>query len=136
MTGAIPAGALHAVPVDAASAAAWDEIAATSPDAWFWHTTDWLRFVKALGAAAFVDDRSFFLYQDRELLAICPLIVEAREGYRRFTYLGEFLPGAGVRARRRCRHPRPRARLVRGLPRSARGRARRRVHEDDRARAG
>ncbi|HXG54329.1 MAG TPA: GNAT family N-acetyltransferase [Vicinamibacterales bacterium] len=70
----------------------WHAIAAASPDAWFWHTPDWLAFVKAVGAQYFVEDLSALIYVNREPLAICPVILEERGGYRRFTYLGEFLP--------------------------------------------
>ncbi len=74
------------------TADAWREIALSSDEGWFWHTPEWLGFVKAIGADAFVADLSFLVVRDRVPLAICPVILETREGYRRFSYLGEFVP--------------------------------------------
>lgn len=83
---------MRMVPLDAATLETWNAIAATSGDSWFWHTPEWLGFAKTVGAAAFVADHSAILYVDRDPIAICPVIVEARDGYRRLSYLGEYLP--------------------------------------------
>ena len=74
------------------TAADWRAIAAEAAESWFYHTPEWLAFVKAIGAGALVGDLSFLLYRDGVPVAICPLILEERDGYRRFTYLGEFVP--------------------------------------------
>jgi hypothetical protein len=79
-------------PLDPSSRAHWNAIAEESCDSWFWHTPEWLGFAKAVGEAFFVDDLSFLILADRRPVAICPLILEDRDGYRRFTYLGEFVP--------------------------------------------
>jgi hypothetical protein len=83
---------MHHVPLTSDESENWSRVVATSDDAWFWHSMDWLAFVKALGTGTFVEDMSFLIYCDRELLAICPVILEARDGYRRFSYMGEFIP--------------------------------------------
>ena len=83
---------MRIVPLTAETTAVWNAIAASSAESWFWHTPAWLAFVKAIGASSFVDDLSSLIYVDREPVAICPVILEERGGYRRFSYLGEFLP--------------------------------------------
>jgi len=83
---------MHHIPVATNELETWNRVITQSEDAWFWHSTDWLAFVKAVGAEAFVEDLSFLIYNGREVVAICPVILEERDGYRRFTYLGEFLP--------------------------------------------
>lgn len=83
---------LHQVPLANDQLEQWNRVAPQSEDAWFWHTTEWLAFVKEVGAEFFVEDLSFLIYSGRDLVAICPVILELRDGYRRFTYLGEFIP--------------------------------------------
>jgi hypothetical protein len=70
----------------------WSCLAAQSPDAWFWHTRAWLEFAVEVGRDHFISDLSFVIVNDSAPAAICPVILEAREGYRRFSYLGEFIP--------------------------------------------
>jgi hypothetical protein len=70
----------------------WSRIVAGSPDAWFWHTRAWLEFAIEIGRDHFVDDLSFVIVQDNAVAAVCPVILELREGYRRFSYMGEFVP--------------------------------------------
>jgi hypothetical protein len=83
---------MHAAPLTSDLTAAWNGVASESAEAWFWHTTDWLGFVRILGGKCFLEDLSLMIYDDRTLLAICPIVLEEREGYRRFSYLGEFVP--------------------------------------------
>jgi Acetyltransferase (GNAT) domain len=63
-----------------------------SAESWFWHTADWLAFAKAIGAEFFIDDLSALIYVDRDPIAVCPVILEERQGYRRFSYFGDFIP--------------------------------------------
>lgn len=88
---------MDALPLAPVTAEDWHTLVCSSDDAWFWHTTEWLTFVKALGVEFFVDDLSFLVVLDGEVIAVCPLIVELRQGYRRFSYLGEFIPGPAFR---------------------------------------
>lgn len=68
-----------------------------SRDAWFWHTTAWLEFAIEVGREHFIGDLSFVIEHDGALAAVCPVVLEQREGYRRFTYLGEFIPFPALR---------------------------------------
>jgi len=70
----------------------WSKVVHESADAWFWHTRTWLEFVAEVGREYFVDDLSFMIARDNSIVAVCPLILEARGGYRRFSYLGEYIP--------------------------------------------
>jgi hypothetical protein len=83
---------MHIQPLTDETAGPWNAIARESDESWFWHTPDWLAFVKAIGADFFVEDLSSLIVVDREPVAICPVILEDRGGYRRFTYLGECVP--------------------------------------------
>jgi hypothetical protein len=77
---------------------AWNEIAAEAAEGWFWHTPEWLEFVKAVGASSFLDDLSSLIVLDQRPIAVCPVILEERGGYRRFSYFGEFVPFPAFRA--------------------------------------
>lgn len=83
---------MHHAPLTNSEFDTWNSLVADSDDAWFWHSTDWLAFVKVVGADFFVEDLSFLIYNGAKIVAICPVILETREGYCRFTYLGEFIP--------------------------------------------
>ena len=83
---------MNIVPLSPSNLDLWNEIVADSPEAWFWHTPQWLGFAKAIGGETFVADLSFLIFVDGVAVAACPVIVEDRQGYRRFTYLGEFIP--------------------------------------------
>lgn len=83
---------MHYVPLTSNESNNWHCTVMQSDDAWFWHSPDWLEFVKAVGAGSLVEDLSFLIYNDRDVVAICPVILEERDGYRRFSYLGEFIP--------------------------------------------
>ncbi len=89
---------MDAPTLTASNTADWNALVSASDDAWFWHTTDWLSFVKILGAEYLVADVSFMLVLDGAIIAACPLMVEERGGYRRFSYFGEFIPSPAFRA--------------------------------------
>jgi hypothetical protein len=61
---------------DEADCARWDRFCAESEDAWFWHTSDWLRYQRAYRPELASRDRSFFLEDGAEVVAVCPLLEE------------------------------------------------------------
>jgi Acetyltransferase (GNAT) domain len=61
---------------DAADCARWDRFCLASEDAWFWHTTDWLRYQRAYRPLLASRDRSFVVEEGAEVVAICPLLEE------------------------------------------------------------
>jgi hypothetical protein len=83
---------IRSAPPETLGVGGWNSFARESNDAWFWHTTQWLAFAAEVGAAHHLQDLSFGIVQDNAVVAICPLMLEDRDGYRRFTYLGESVP--------------------------------------------
>lgn len=83
---------LQALPAVAIGADTWNAFALASDDAWFWHTTQWLEFVAEVGRSSHLGDLSFGIVKDGKLSGICPVVLEDRDGFRRLTYLGEFIP--------------------------------------------
>jgi hypothetical protein len=61
---------------DPADCARWDRFCATSADAWFWHTSDWLRYQRAYRPDLSSRNRSFFLEDGDAVVALCPLLEE------------------------------------------------------------
>ena len=54
----------------------WDPFSIESDDAWFWHSTDWMDYAQEYAGDLFVADRSFFIMENGNVMAICPLFVE------------------------------------------------------------
>ena len=70
---------------------AWDPFALESDDAWFWHSTDWMEYTQEYAGDLFVADKSFFITENGNVMAICPLFVEwspFSEGAKQFTCSG------------------------------------------------
>jgi hypothetical protein len=63
---------------DDADCARWDRFCRDSDDAWFWHTSDWLRYQRAYRPELASRDRSFFLEDGADVVAVCPLLEESR----------------------------------------------------------
>ena len=57
--------------------APWDAFCEASNEAWFWHTTKWLRYSLSYGRDRLgSQDLSFFIRDAKGILAICPLLLE------------------------------------------------------------
>lgn len=54
----------------------WDDFCLNSDDCWFWHTIDWLEYNKHYKPKLKSKSLSFFVNDDRGILAICPLLME------------------------------------------------------------
>lgn len=72
--------------------AAWDRFAASSPDAWFWHTTAWLTYTREYSGAAFRKDLSFWVMAQDTPLAIVPALLEEGPAGPRLAFAGQALP--------------------------------------------
>lgn len=72
---------------------AWNALALASSDAWFWQTPSWAAWSDATSAPAIVGRHSFgIVHSSGELIGVCPVNVEEREGERIFAFMGGPLP--------------------------------------------
>jgi hypothetical protein len=83
---------IRALPLTSDLVEGWNRTAATSDDAWFWHTTGWLDFVQEVGRDRRPRNMSFVIAEGAEILAICPVTMEQVNGHWHMTYLQEFIP--------------------------------------------
>ena len=91
----------------------WDRFCRESEDAWFWHTSDWLRYQRAYRPELSSRNRSFFLEDGPELVAICPLLEETpRAGLVELGAGGSPAPAPALVSRRDAGHRRDTARAV------------------------
>jgi hypothetical protein len=72
--------------------ARWNAFAEASADAWFWHTTHWIEFARALTPSRWVRDCSFIIREGEEWCAICPVVLEQDGDRRIFGYSGGPVP--------------------------------------------
>jgi hypothetical protein len=81
---------LAIIPLTPDRYAEWDQFCLGSPDAWFWHTSQWLEYTLHYRPELQPSSHSFFLIQDGSVAAICPLLIETynrEEGtVREFSY--------------------------------------------------
>jgi hypothetical protein len=63
----------------------WDSFCEESDDAWFWHTTGWLKYSLGYKPEIKKDILSFLVFHDKVLLAICPLVLETKDGIAQFS---------------------------------------------------
>lgn len=85
-------GSLRILPLTVEGYQGWDAFAHASADAWFWHTSAWMEFAKALAPQRFVNNLSFSILDGADVCAICPALVEEHEGARSFSYAGGPIP--------------------------------------------
>lgn len=57
----------------------WDQFCSREPTAWFWHTTDWLRYTLAYQPALRSVSLSFLATQGGQAMALVPLLLEKHE---------------------------------------------------------
>ena len=65
---------LSIVPLTPDRYAEWDEFCRASPDAWFWHTSQWLEYTLHYRPDLQPRCESFFCLHQGAVVAICPLI--------------------------------------------------------------
>ncbi len=86
---------MELVHFDELGAGPWDDFCSQSDGAWLLHTSFWLRYTLALFSGE-RENQSFAAVENKQILAVCPLIAESREVYGRplkeFTYNGEACP--------------------------------------------
>lgn len=70
----------------------WDAFCLASPDAWFWHTAQWMNYTRMYTAEKFVRNASFWIMEGKTRLGICPAILENRGGRMALAYSGEPFP--------------------------------------------
>jgi len=66
--------------------ATWNEFCLQSADAWFWHTKYWMDYVINYRPEFQPEQLSFFIKENNELLAICPLILEKNNDIKKFSF--------------------------------------------------
>jgi hypothetical protein len=72
----------------------WDEFCETSPDSWYWHTSDWLEYTQNYRPSLKSENHSFYFFQDKRIYCACPLFLEENEEFKikEFSFGGDFLP--------------------------------------------
>lgn len=71
----------------------WDDFCLKSDEAWFWHTSSWLEYSLKYNPELKAESKSFLVYNNNELIAICPLILQINErGIKEFCYNNEHGP--------------------------------------------
>lgn len=71
----------------------WDDFCEASDDAWFWHTSSWLEYSLKYNQKLKAESKSFMVYNNNELIAICPLILQINgKGIKELCYNNEHGP--------------------------------------------
>ncbi len=71
----------------------WDAFCEASDDAWFWHISSWLEYSLKYNPKLKAESKSFMVYDNHELIAICPLILQINnQGIKEFCYNNEHGP--------------------------------------------
>jgi hypothetical protein len=66
--------------LDPSKETSWDDFCLNSDDAWFWHTTKWLKYCLSYGSDAHeTKDISFYIADQKGILAICPLLMDEKK---------------------------------------------------------
>jgi hypothetical protein len=85
-------GSLRIVPLSSESYPDWDRFCQQSDDAWFWHTTQWLKYTLHYRPELRPRSQSFLCLDDTQILAVCPLIHETHQ--TEASEIGEFSYGS------------------------------------------
>jgi hypothetical protein len=79
----------------------WDDFCLESDEAWFNHTTAWIEYTLAMRIGNESLHTSFMVYENRSLLAICPLIIEKNKYNKiqttEFSYSGFLTPAPALK---------------------------------------
>lgn len=91
---------MELIPLDSKLRQAWDEFCLKSPDAWFWHTADWLDYNLAYRPELEPRSFSFLCVDGSRVLAVAPLLVTSHEQDGRrwstFSLCGNALPSPAL----------------------------------------
>jgi len=68
----------------------WDAFCDAQEEAWFWHTTGWIKYCENSRFGVDAENLSFMVVRDGKILAIVPLVLEVNQskGEREFTFSG------------------------------------------------
>lgn len=68
----------------------WDTFCDSQEEAWFWHTTGWIKYCEFSQFGFDTKNLSFMVMYDNKILAIVPLMIEVNQsnGNREFTFSG------------------------------------------------
>jgi hypothetical protein len=95
-----PAAELEFIPLTPERYADWNAFCLKSPDAWFWHTTQWLEYTLNYRPELQPQSESFLCLQRGAIAAICPLIVETHATgtgvAKEFSYGGDTVPSPAL----------------------------------------
>jgi hypothetical protein len=83
------------VPLRRENYAEWDQFCRESPEAWFWHTTDWLEYTLHYRPELQPRTESFLCLHEGNIAAVCPLILESKgetDQAAEFSYGGDAGP--------------------------------------------
>ncbi len=64
----------------------WDNFCLASDDAWLWHTTKWLEYEINVNPKLQVESKSFLVYDNNKIVAICPLLLHRLPSHNEFSY--------------------------------------------------
>ncbi len=91
---------MELIPLAAKNRDAWDRFCRESPDAWFWHTTDWLDYSLAYRPELQPRSFSFLCVEGPRILAAIPLQLTHHEEnsrkWKAFSLGGGFLPSPAL----------------------------------------
>lgn len=74
------------------NSAAWDTFCLESDDAWYLHTYLWQEFILNYNPDLESKSLSFFVEDEKKIVAICPLIVEKKNSVFEFSFGGDYCP--------------------------------------------
>jgi len=70
----------------------WDAFCLDSDNAWFRSTTGWLEYTLNYKPEFKPESKSFMVVENKEIIAVCPLILENINGVNEFSYGGYYNP--------------------------------------------
>lgn len=79
---------MNAVPLSPDKYIEWDSFCKKSDDAWFWHTSDWLEYNLYYQPKMNPESKSFFIMDNNQIVAICPLVLVVVDGVKEFSFSG------------------------------------------------
>lgn len=75
----------------------WDAAVADSDESWFWQTTHWIDWICERAGDDLIANRSFFVVQGPEVVAVAPLVVERGPEGSRFAFAGGPMAAPAIR---------------------------------------
>ncbi|MBI4595046.1 MAG: GNAT family N-acetyltransferase, partial [Candidatus Tectomicrobia bacterium] len=91
---------LQVAPLTEEKKALWDALCLGSPECWFLHTSHWIDYSLAYRPDLESKGLSFFVYDGKEAVAICPLILETSKlngkTFNTFSFGGAWAPAPAI----------------------------------------